>query len=125
MNAVDMAKMAYGSSTSPVRTPRSIEYALFTRISHRLKTATAMGPQGFGTLVQALHDNRKLWTTMAVDVAGKDNALPQSLRAQIFYLARFVDHHTRKVLKGEATADPLIDVNMAMMRGLGAEGSQA
>lgn len=71
---------------------------------------------------QALHDNRKLWNTLAVDVADKENALPSQLKAQVFYLAEFTSQHTTKVLKDGASIMPLLEVNMAVLRGLKTEG---
>ena len=53
-----------------------------------------------------------------MDVAEPTNLLPQPLRAQIFYLAEFTMHHSAKVLKGDASVAPLIDINTAVMRGL-------
>ena len=123
MNAVDMAKKAYGANATPVRTPRSTEYALFARVTQRIRAASRM-PRDIAELAHALHDNRRLWTTLAVDVADGGNALPQSLRSRIFYLNEFVGHHSRKVLKGEAQAEPLIEINTAVMRGLGQEARQ-
>lgn len=125
MNAVDMAKMAYGSSTVPLRTPRGIEYNLFVRITRHLKTAAQETPESFADLVAAIHDNRRLWSVLAVNVADENNALPRPLRARIFYLYEFVNAHSRRVLRGEATADALIDINVAIMRGLDAEGGTA
>ena len=55
---------------------------------------------------------------MAVDVANKDNELPEALRAQIFYLAEFTQLHSRKVLRREATVAPLVEINSSVMRGL-------
>ncbi len=75
-------------------------------------------PLDFSALVQALHENRELWTLLATDVADKDNKLPAQLRAQIFYLAEFTNHHTRQVLAQDATADVLVEINTAVMRGL-------
>ncbi|EBA13828.1 flagellar protein FlaF, putative [Roseobacter sp. CCS2] len=66
----------------------------------------------------AIHDNRRMWTTMAVDVADKGNALPKELRAQIFYLAEFTDHHSQQVIRGKADPAALIDINMAVLKGL-------
>ena len=51
-------------------------------------------------------------------MADDGNGLPRTLRAQIFYLSEFTDHHSRRVLKGEAEVDALIDINLAVMRGL-------
>lgn len=118
MNAILQAKTAYGSSATPIRTDRGTEYALFTRITRRMHAAARKGRAGFPELISALHENRTMWTTLAVDVAGSENQLPADLRAQLFYLAEFTDAHTRKVLRREAGVRPLLEVNMAVMRGL-------
>ena len=118
MNAIELAQRAYAPTESAIRTPRSSEHQLFTQITVRLRRAS-----NFSDLVQALHDNRKLWTTLAVDVADNDNALPQGLRAQIFYLAEFTQNHSRKVLKKQADVQPLIDINNAVLIGLSGQGA--
>lgn len=118
MNAQRAAQQAYASSTSPHRTSRGTEYEVFSRITRRLHGAVQASPQNFSSLVQALHENRELWTLLATDVADKDNKLPAPLRAQIFYLAEFTNHHTRLVLSQDASADVLVEINTAVMRGL-------
>ncbi|MEJ2000455.1 MAG: flagellar biosynthesis regulator FlaF [Maritimibacter sp.] len=118
MNALNMAKTAYATNKAPIRTPRGTEYEAFIRVTQRLKAAADKGDMGFADLAQALHLNRRLWTILASDVADKDNTLPQELRARIFYLAEFTTQHSRKVLKGEDTVLPLLEINMAVMRGL-------
>lgn len=117
MNAQFLAQTAYASASIPTRTERGAEYEVFARITHRLKSAARM-EDGFNALVAALHDNRTLWTALAADVATQTNGLPQDLRARIFYLAEFTTHQTRRILAGEADAEALVDVNMAVMRGL-------
>lgn len=112
-----MAQAAYAGRSTPIRTARSIEYDAFARVTRQLRSA--LDPDtSFTTLAQALHDNRTLWTALAADVAAEANLLPDTLRARIFYLAEFTLHQSRKVLAGEAGAQALIDVNMAVMRGL-------
>jgi flagellar biosynthesis activator protein FlaF len=118
VNALNMAKTAYATNKAPIRTPRGTEYEAFVRVTQRLKAAADKGDMGFADLAQALHLNRRLWTILASDVADKDNTLPQELRARIFYLAEFTTQHSRKVLKGEDTVLPLLEINMAVMRGL-------
>lgn len=122
MNAVYMAQKAYGATAAPVRTNRSIEYAAFSRVTHDIAGAARMGQQGFARLARAIHENRRLWFVLASDVANAENTLPPTLRARIFYLAEFVNVQSRKILKGEATADVLVEVNTAVMRGLAGEG---
>ncbi|MDH3264316.1 MAG: flagellar biosynthesis regulator FlaF [Paracoccaceae bacterium] len=120
MNALDLARTAYATPGTPVRSGRSTEYDLFARITRRLREATAGTGKASPPLVQALHDNQSLWTTLAVDVADDGNGLPRELRARLFYLAEFTREHTRRVLKGEASAGVLVDINTAVMRGLAA-----
>lgn len=116
MNVQLTAQRAYAQNAEPVRTPRGIEYDAFARITHRLKSASA--PDNTGLLVAAIHDNRRLWTLLATQVAENANGLSADLRARIFYLAEFTTQHSRKVLHGQATATALIDINTAIMRGL-------
>ena len=114
--ALDLAQSAYTSSAAPTRSASSIELDAFSRITRRLqRLGSGRGSEAFA---QALHENRQLWTLLAIDVADAENNLPQSLRAQIFYLARFTDLHTSKILAGTADAAVLVDINTAMMRGL-------
>jgi flagellar protein FlaF len=142
-----MARTAYGAPGTPVRSARSTEYDLFARVTRRLREAAAPDrpagrpadrltnrpadglaaePAGRrpdrapAPLVRALDDNLRLWTTLAVDVADEGNGLPRELRARLFYLAEFTRAHTRKVLKGEAAAGVLVEINTAVMRGLAA-----
>ncbi|MGB7262958.1 MAG: flagellar biosynthesis regulator FlaF [Albidovulum sp.] len=124
MNAYQMAQTAYSGASAPIRTGRGTEYELFARVTHRLGIA-GRGDADFNALVRALHDNRALWTALAADVAVETNGLPQSLRAQIFYLSEFTNHHSRRVLAGKAGVDVLVDINTAIMRGLRMEGEAA
>ena len=118
MYAHTLAKTAYSNPGQPTRTPRTTEYELFARVTHRLKAAAALDKTQFPSFARALHDNRQLWTVLVTDVADAANGLPPQLRAQIIYLYEFTMQHTSKVLAGTATADVLIDINTAVMRGL-------
>ncbi|MDP2495648.1 flagellar biosynthesis regulator FlaF [Shimia thalassica] len=122
MVSFNLAREAYGRS-APTRSPRTIEYEVIAQTTHQLKTAAQLGSKGFPQLARALYDNRKLWTLLATSVAEKDNELPQSLRSQIFYLAEFTQVHSAKVLNRQAKVRPLIEVNMAVLRGLRQEGA--
>lgn len=118
MNALHMAQSAYDTARKPIRTAKSAEYDAFAYTTSRLNNAARLGHSGFATLAEALHDNRRLWSALANDVADERNALPPSLRARIFYLAEFTRQHSSKVLRGEETVDALIEINTAIMRGL-------
>lgn len=118
MNALSQAHRAYSAASAPTRTTRGTEYEAIARITTRIRSADAKGSAGFAALAEALSDNRKLWTIFAIDVADKGNPLPAELRARILYLAEFTNHHTSKVLARQASIDPLLEINTAILRGL-------
>jgi len=120
------AQTAYGAHASRIRTDRAVEYDAFSRVTGRLSAAARRDDdEAFSDLCAALHDNRRLWTVIALDVAGDGNRLPDDLRARLLYLARFTDQHTSKVMAGKADPSVLIDVNTAVMRGLAGQGGSA
>jgi len=123
MNSYAMAQRAYAPTTAPTRSNRSIEYDVIARVTFRLKKAITDG--SYPKLLEALHENRKLWRTLAIDVADADNGLPEDLRARIFYLAEFTDHHTHLVIRKQETAVALLEVNTAILRGLKQTGVPA
>lgn len=118
MNASLRAQNAYRHHAQAAKTTRDTEYDAFARITSQLKVAATKGRPGFNELAAALHDNRKLWTILAADVASKSNSLPSDLRARIFYLNEFTQKHSTLVLRKEASVRPLLEVNIAIMRGL-------
>lgn len=112
------AQQAYAQTAAPTRTPRDTEYEAISKITHRLKSAAARKATDFGGFVQALHDNRRLWNVLANGVSDAENALPNELRARIFYLAEFTEKHSSLVLSNNAVVEPLLEINMAVLRGL-------
>ena len=125
MNVAELARTAYGSAGAHVQSDRGTEYSVFSRITRDLKHATDQGGPGFPKLVKALHENRKLWSILASDVASDENMLPAQLRARIFYLAEFTLSETQKILAGDQNAEGLIDINTIIMRGLRSFARQA
>ena len=121
MNAYNLAQRAYAPANAPTRTARSAEYEVIARISHRIKSAIQR--DDFPALAEAMYENNKLWTALAMDVIDDNNLLPDELRARIVYLADFSRQHSRKVLRKEETAIPLLEINAAILRGLKKEGS--
>lgn len=124
MNAQQLAQTAYSSPVAPVRTARGTEYEVFGKITRRIRDSDKRGSSGFVALVEALHDNRRFWTLLALDVSGRDNELPDELRARLLYLNEFTQTHTSKVLAHKAEADILIEINTAVMRGLRGQGGK-
>lgn len=121
MNAMNLAQRAYAPTTAPTKSNRSMEYDVIAKITYRLKKA--IEADELGPLLDALHENRKLWRMLAVNVADPENLLPDDLRARIFYLSEFTNQHTTKVIRKTASAVPLLEVNTAILRGLRTEGS--
>lgn len=119
MTAHSMAMRAYAQSTSPIKTARQTEYDAIARITHELKKTKIEGSGDFPRLATALHKNNQLWTLLASDVAGSGNQLPKEVRARIIILAEFTKRHTAQVLSNKADIDPLIEINTAILRGLG------
>ena len=118
MNATRLAQSAYRDQARSVRTDRGLEYDAFARGTQRLVVAAGQDPRDIPNLAAALHDNRRLWTILATDVADAQNPLPAPLRAQIVSLAQFCHRHSSAVLTTKASLQPLIDINTAIMRGL-------
>lgn len=125
MNVFEQAQQAYAPSHALLKSDRSTEAQLISQITSRLKSALAKEHPNIGPLAEALHQNRQLWTLLATDVADGDNSLPKELRAQIFYLAEFTFQHSSKVLAGDASADILIEINLAVLAGLTGQGAAA
>ncbi|WP_425044832.1 flagellar biosynthesis regulator FlaF [Primorskyibacter sp. S87] len=116
MNAFSQVSAPYSSAST--RSPKSVEYDALAQITGRIQSQDKKGQRGFKDLVSALHDNKKLWNIFAADVAHTNNPLPADLRARIFYLSEFTNHHTSKVLARQAGIQPLLEINIAVMRGL-------
>lgn len=115
MNAVP-SFAGYGYGNQVLRTPRDAEYDVFSRVTQMLRQANASG-DGFDH-VAAVHKNTELWTLLAADLASPGNQLPDEVRAGLLSLAGFVIRHGHQAMAREAGLEPLIDINMAMMRGL-------
>ena len=117
MSALAQPESLYGEATRATGTPRSVEYQVFSQVTGRLNRARRDG-EPFSRLAAALQDNLRLWTVIATDVTSAGNGLPLQLRGQLADLAKFVRLHTHKVLRREAEAGILIEINTAVMRGL-------
>ena len=118
MTNLSRAFEAYSKPISPTRTTRDLEYKVLARITHKLKAASEEPNTKLPVLAKALHENRRLWSAFAVDVANERNMLPVDVRARILYLAEFTWHQTSLILQGKASCNDLISVNMSILRGL-------
>jgi flagellar biosynthesis activator protein FlaF len=121
MTYAQTAQKPYARPEAPMRSTRSIEYDILARTTKALTAAARRKGEDFAAFVSALHDNQRLWSTFAADVADDDNGLPQALRARLFYLFQFTAEHSRQILDGQGEVDVLVDINTAVMRGLRGE----
>ena len=118
MDASTQAIAAYGLAQKGATTDRGLEYQVFARITAAMAAAERKGRSGFNDLVSALHDNRRLWDAITVDLIDDHNELGPELRARLLSLGIFVRNHGQKVLSGGASAEPIIEINRAVMNGL-------
>ena len=125
MNVVERAREGYGRNAVSIKSHRAAEYDTIARISHRLRAAAINRKTSYAEFVEALSENSKLWTTLAVDVAQPENGLPQELRARLFWLAEFTTHETARILKNEGDISVLIEINAAVLHGLRGQGEAA
>ena len=122
MNAHTQAIAAYGNPANVQKTTRAAEYEVIARITARLRKAHQATGFSFPELAEALAENRRLWTELAIDLASQNNQLPKPLKLQLLGLARFVDRHTNAVLEGTESVTDLIDINHAILSGLAGKG---
>lgn len=106
-------------AASAIRSPRDVEYSTFSRVTAALRQARS--PQ---EVTAAVHLNTSLWNTLLADLMSPDNRLPQGLRADLAGLAVFSAQHGLKVMSNAAGTEPLVDINLAIMRGLRGEVAQ-
>jgi len=111
----------FSAAAAPAGSSASTEYDVIARITKDLRT-TARDRRRFPDLVKAVHENLRLWTFFAMEVADASSPLSPDLRARLMYLAEFTRQHSSKVLFAQDTVDPLIDVNMSVLRGLRGAG---
>lgn len=110
----------YGSAG--LRTERDSEYDAFSYVTRLLRDAknSRLGP----ATVQAIHKNSELWSILATDLAQPDNTLPDETKAGLISLAGFAIRQGFSVLNNGGTINSLIEVNVAIMKGLRGEVSE-
>lgn len=122
-----MSVNKYKAAQASTENPRQTEYRLFAEVTKALmsvrEAATTKGLRS-QDFYKAVDWNRRLWLTLQMDLASNENRFPDSLKANIISIAIWVDKHSRTVLRGEATLDPLISVNRTIMEGLSSAPTQ-
>ncbi|WP_410219197.1 flagellar biosynthesis regulator FlaF [Paracoccus sp. (in: a-proteobacteria)] len=111
----------HGYRSSGLRTARDAEYDVFSQVTRMLRQSGRQADNR--ETIQAVHKNTELWSLLAFDLAEPGNALPSQVKAGLISLAGFAVRHGQAVMAGNATTDPLIDINLSVMRGLRGEGA--
>lgn len=111
-------QMSYARVHAPTRQPRDLEYDLLARAAQRLQATQRDRARNPAAFIAAVDENERLWVALASDVAIPDNGLPAELRARLFYLYEFVNHHSNGLRAGKGSVEVLVDINTAVMRGL-------
>ncbi len=112
-----MSLAAYRRTQQVAASPRQTEHRLFSQITTTMLDAETRGLTG-PALVDVLHRNRELWSTLADDCRSPANRLGNELRAGIISLALWVDRHSSAVVRGEEAIGDLIAINRTIMEGL-------
>ncbi|MEO1014256.1 MAG: flagellar biosynthesis regulator FlaF [Pseudomonadota bacterium] len=113
----------YAAATRTTATGRDAEAKIFAQVIAGLNAARASFDKGeVRPMAEAIFRNDQLWIALSVDLLADGNKLPPELRSQLLDLAVFSQRHGRKVLLKEGDVQELINVNMAVMRGLKGEG---
>lgn len=107
-------KNTYGNENT--RTSRDVEYDAFSRITTMLRQAF-MNKNRIAE-IEAVSKNNELWTILAADLADDRNKLSDETRASLISLAMFSLRHGHGVLAQSISVEPLIDINMSIMKGL-------
>lgn len=117
-----MSYSAYQKTQQTAESPRDTEYRLFGNVTASLTEAKSCRPTD-PKIIKALDWNRRMWSTFSADCGAPGNQLPKELRASIISLSIWVSKHSSKVMRGEASIDPLININKTVMEGLRASAS--
>jgi flagellar protein FlaF len=110
-----MSIAAYRRRNEVAETPRELERRAFTTVISKLIEGKK---QGGRELVAACYLNSHLWSTLMLDLALPENALPPDVKAQLISIAIWVQRYTPQVMRGAASPDPLISVNRNIVDGL-------
>lgn len=116
LNAVTPLKDYGHYGSAGVRTERETEYEAFSQVTRMLRGTgqTRLDPDQ----VLAIHKNNELWAILATDLAQPGNLLAGEIKAGLVSLAGFAIRQGHAVLNGTGRIEPLIEVNVAIMKGL-------
>ncbi len=114
-----MSIKAYQRAATQADQPRDLEYRAFGQVTAGLVRVKEEKPP-MPVVLEVIDANRRLWNLLSADCSTPENQLPITLRGQIISLALWVARYSSEVLREGADVEPLIDINRAVMEGLGA-----
>ena len=112
-----MTQQAHKDTQRPVLNPRATEYQLFDQVTGALINAQRVGTEA-EPFAEAVDWNHTLWRTLAADCMDDRNSLTQDVRANIVSLSMWVTKYSKQIAREDASLDPLIAINRAIMQGL-------
>lgn len=105
-----------------LRPARDVEYEAFSRVIAALNAAHESNDSQ--VLRASVHQNNSLWNTLLADLSSPDNGLPTQLRGDLISLGLFSVRHGQKLMSEGGDPETLININLAIMRGLRGEVSE-
>ncbi|MGB3454754.1 MAG: flagellar biosynthesis regulator FlaF [Litorimonas sp.] len=112
------AHAAYGTAGRDMGSDSDIEIQVFRTAISKLRPLTGPDFKLTPDAARTLSENLKLWDILTADIASPDNTLADALAAQLISLGLFVRNHTLALYRGEGSADVLVDINTAVLKGL-------
>lgn len=119
MNPAPFRKNRQQFGSDHVRTDRDNEYLVISRVTRIIQSAHDSGNRN--EAIRAAHANNELWIALASDLASPGNMLPDQLKASLISLAAFSVKHGKRVFSDSASLEPLLDINLHIMKGLRGE----
>jgi flagellar protein FlaF len=117
-----MSIQAYQRAATQAEQPRDLEYRAFGQVTAGLVRVKEERPP-LPVVLEVIDANRRLWNMLSADCAAPGNRLPIALRGQIISLGLWVARYSADVIGEGADVEPLIEINRAIMEGLGASGA--
>jgi len=113
-----MSHDAYKKATAQAETPRGAEYRAFCEATAKLIEIAEDTRADLKQRIEALHFNRQLWDTLAIDCQSDINGLPIETRRSIISLSQWVSTYSSDIMRNKEAIEPLIEINRMMIEGL-------
>lgn len=110
---------AYKETKEEIVAPRETERRIFQRVTDQLRLAKREEKRT-ELFHRAVLANRRLWAAIACDVGDPSNQMPNELKAGLLSLAIWVERESSGIHGGNEGISGLIEINEAVIAGLGA-----